>query len=173
MRVTDLIPWRAERRDRQASSDGGDPVSALQANVNRAFDDFLRMFPMPLPGGLGNWPTTLLEQGGAFQVDVQQTDKEVKITAELPGVEEGDIDVRVSDGMLTIAAEKKSGGETERDGFILRERSIGRVERTLPLPDGVDADAAQASFKNGVLTVTIPKTSQAQADTKRIPVQSS
>jgi HSP20 family protein len=87
-------------------------------------------------------------------------------------VEEGDIDVRVSDGMLTISAEKKAAREVDDNGYLLRERSFGRVERTLPLPEGLDPDAAQASFKDGVLIVTIPKSTEAQADSKRIPVQS-
>jgi HSP20 family protein len=140
----------------------------LQGNVNRAFDDFLRMFPIPLAG----LQTLPLDQGGAFQVDVVESDKDVKVTAELPGVEEGDIDVRVSDGMLTISAEKKVAREEKNDGYILRERSFGRVERTLSLPEDVDPDAAQASFRDGVLTVTFPKTGQADSESKRIPIQS-
>jgi HSP20 family protein len=140
----------------------------LQGNVNRAFDDFLRMFPIPL-AGLQALP---LDQGGAFQVDVVESDKDVKVTAELPGVEEGDIDVRVSDGMLTISAEKKAAREAKDDGYILRERSFGRVERTLSLPEDVDPDAAQASFKDGVLTVTFTKTGQEDSESKRIPIQS-
>jgi HSP20 family protein len=168
MRVTDLIPWTAERRNQPASRRGSDPVAMLQGNVNRAFDDFLRMFPIPVAGA----QMLPLDQGGAFQVDVTESDKEVKVTAELPGVEEGDIDVRVSDGMLTISAEKKAARDVVDDGYILRERGFGLMERALPLPEGVDSDAAQASFKSGVLTVTIPKTGQAQGGSKRIPVQS-
>jgi HSP20 family protein len=170
MRVTDLIPWTAERRNQPASRRGSDPVAMLQGNVNRAFDDFLRMFPIPVAGA----QMLPLDQGGAFQVDVTESDKEVKVTAELPGVEEGDIDVRVSDGMLTISAEKKAAREEKANGYLLRERSFGRVERTLPLPEDVDPDAAQASFKGGVLTVTFPKTGQAESESsRRIPVQSS
>jgi HSP20 family protein len=74
--------------------------------------------------------------------------------------------------MLTISAEKKAAHEVDENGYILRERSFGRIERTLPLPDGMNADAAQASFKSGVLTVTIPKTSQCEGGSKRIAVQS-
>jgi HSP20 family protein len=168
MRVTDLIPWTAERRNQPASRREGDPVAMLQGNVNRAFDDFLHMFPIPF-AGLQAVP---LDQGGAFQVDVVQGDKNVKVTAELPGVEEGDLDVRVSEGMLTIAAEKKAARAEKDDGYILRERSFGRVERTLPLPEDVDPDAAQASFKDGVLTVTFPKIDPAEGESKRIPIQS-
>lgn len=168
MRVTDLIPWRAERGHEVRRPADDDPVQALQKDINRAFDDFLRMFPVPFSG----WPATLMENADGVQVDLVETDKEVRVTAELPGMEEGDIDVRVSDGMLTISGEKKLDRETDEKGYTLRERRFGRVERVLPLPEGVDADAAQAAFKSGVLTVTIPKTSQAQGSAKRILVQS-
>jgi HSP20 family protein len=168
MRVTDLIPWSAERRDQPVSQRGEDPVAALQSNVNRAFNDFLRMFPIPL----STWQTPPLDTGGAFQVDVVDHDKDVQVTAELPGVEAGDIDVRVSDGMLTVSADKNAEREAKEDGYVLRERSFGHVERIIPLPEGVDPDAAQASFKRGVLTVTIPKTAQARSEAKRVPVQS-
>jgi HSP20 family protein len=160
-----------EHEVRRPSDD--DPVQALQKDINRAFDDFLRMFPVPFSGwpSLG-WPATLMENADGVQVDLVETDKEVRVTAELPGMEEGDIDVRVSDGMLTISGEKKLDRETDEKGYTLRERRFGRVERVLPLPEGVDADAAQAAFRSGVLTVTIPKTSQAQGSAKRILVQS-
>jgi HSP20 family protein len=138
----------------------------LQGSVNRAFDDFLHMFPITLAG----LQTLPLDQGGAFQVDVVDGDKKLKVTAELPGVEGGDLDVRVSEGMLTISAEKKAAREEKDLGYILRERSFGRVERTLPLPEDVDPDAARASFKDGVLTVTFPKTGQAESESKRIPI---
>ncbi len=166
MRVTDLIPWTAERRNQAASQRGGDPVAMLQGNVNRAFNDFLRMFPVPLPG----FQSLPLDPGGAFQVDMVESDKEVKVTADLPGVSGDDLGIRVSDGMLTISAEKKAAREEKGDGYILRERSFGRVERTLPLPEDVNPDAAQASFKDGVLTVIFPKTRQAEGEAKRIPI---
>ena len=73
--------------------------------------------------------------------------------------------------VLTISGEKKVDRETNEDGYILHERSFGRVERTVPLPEGIDAKAAEATFKSGVLTVTIPKTREAQSKAKRIPVQ--
>jgi HSP20 family protein len=168
MRVTDLIPWRAARGNQPASRDRQNPVALLQNDVNRAFDDFLRMLPMPLPG----WSTAIRDDDMDFQVDIVETDKEVKVSAEMPGIDEADIDVSVSDGMLTISADKKADRETKEGGHLLLERSFGHVERTLPLTDNIDANAAQASFKRGVLTVTIPKTSKARSDAKRIPVQS-
>jgi HSP20 family protein len=168
MRVTDLIPWKSTRGSEPAVRNERDPVAALQNDVNRAFADFLRMvYPVPM----ASWTTALADTGSGVQVDVAETDKELKVEAELPGIDEADIDVRVSGGMLIISGEKKADREVDENGYILHERSFGRIERALPLPDGIDADAAQASFKNGVLTVTIPKTAQAQSSAKRIPVK--
>jgi HSP20 family protein len=169
MRVSDLIPWKQERRPEPAVRDERDPVAALQSDVNRAFADFLRMVNLPLP--MASWPGMFTDSVAGMRVDVEETDKEVRVSAELPGIDEGDIDVRVSDGMLVISGEKRADREADETGYILRERSFGRVERALPVPDGIDADAAQATFKNGVLTVTIPKTAQAQNSAKRIPVK--
>ena len=106
------------------------------------------------------------------RVDVRETDKEVEVVAELPGMDEADVDVSVAAGMLTIRGEKKSEREERRrKGYILRERSFGRIERVVPLPEGLDLDSAKATFKNGVLTVRIAKTAEAQRAVKRIPVQ--
>jgi HSP20 family protein len=168
MRVTDLIPWKHARGSEPAASNERDPVAALHNDVNRAFADFVRMVGLPVAG----WPAALADNGSGVQVDVAETDKELKVSAELPGIDEADIDVRVSDGMLMISGEKKADRKVDDNGYILHERSFGRVERALPLPDGIDADAAQATFKNGVLTVAIPKTTQGQNGAKRIPVRS-
>lgn len=86
-------------------------------------------------------------------------------------MDEADVDVSVAEGMLTIRGEKKSEREREGDGYILRERSFGRIERMVPLPEGLDLDSAEATFKNGVLTVRIAKTAEAQRAAKRIQVQ--
>ena len=173
MGVNDLIPWRHASGSELSSRGAQDPVAALQNDVNRAFDDFLRLFSLPFSG----WPASLLSasaglQGSGIQLDFAETDKEVRITAELPGMNESDIDIRVSDNMLVISGEKKADRNVEAHGYILRERSFGRVERSLPLPDGIDVNAAQAVFKSGVITLTIPKTAEAQGGAKRIPVRS-
>jgi HSP20 family protein len=100
------------------------------------------------------WPT-FLDNDAETRVDVSENDKSVKVSAELPGMEEKDIDVRVSDGMLTISGEKKADRNVDENGHILRERSFSRVESSLP--DGIDPIAAQAAFKNGMLTINGPK----------------
>jgi len=167
MRVSDLIPWKQARGPEPAVRNERDPVAALQSDVNRAFADFLRLVNLPMAG----WPAAFAGSGVGVQVDVEETDKEVKVSAELPGIDEADIDVRVSDGMLVISGEKRADREVDGNGYLLQERSFGRVERAVPVPDGIDADAAEATFKNGVLTITMPKTAQAQSSAKRIPVK--
>jgi HSP20 family protein len=121
---------------------------------------------------LGDWGDGL-EGAVVPRVDVRKTDQEVEVIAELPGMGEGGVDVSVSRGMLTIRGEKRSEREEEEedDGYVVCECSHGRVERTIPLPDGLDVDAAEARFRNGVLTVRIPKTPETQRAAKRISVQ--
>jgi HSP20 family protein len=165
MKITDLIPWG--KRDVPARRDGTNAVHALQADLNRVFDDFWRAFDLPSPGTWG----TGFDAEAAPRIDVRETAKQVEVLAELPGMEEKDVDVRVAEGTLTITGEKKSERETEEKGYVLRERSFGRFERVVPLPDGLDVDAAKATFKNGVLTITIPKTAEAQTEVKHIQVQ--
>jgi HSP20 family protein len=142
-----------------------DPVRTMQQSIDRIFDDFWRRFDLPMLGDDGS------ARAVVPRVDVRETDQEVEVVAELPGMNEEDVDVSVAQGMLTIRGEKKSEREQEGDGYVLRERSFGRVERIVPLPEGLDVDAAKATFKNGVLTVTIPKTAETQRAAKRIAVQ--
>ena len=94
------------------------------------------------------------------------------MSIELPGMEMKDIDVTVSDDMLTIKGEKKVERKEDKKGYYLSERSYGAIYRTIPLPPGVDGEKAKASFKNGVLTIKLPQTPEAQAKVKRIEVQS-
>ena len=103
-------------------------------------------------------------------MDVSETDKAVEIKAELPGLEPDDVEVSIADGAVAIRGQKKAEREAKEKDYVLRERSFGVIERTVPLPDGLDTDAAEASFKNGVLTLTIPKTAESQAASRRIPV---
>ncbi|WP_370455213.1 Hsp20/alpha crystallin family protein [Pseudolabrys sp. FHR47] len=102
-------------------------------------------------------------------IDVVETDKEIEITAELPGLEEKDVQLNVADNLLTIRGEKKAEKEDKGKDYRIVERSYGAFERTLELPPGVDADAIKASIAKGVLTVTVPKPAPAQA--KKIEVK--
>lgn len=145
---------------------GSDPFLTLHREMNRLFDDVLRGGGAP-SGGQGQGGGTALL---APHMDVSETDKEVRIQAELPGVNEGDIDVSLDDDVLTIRAEKKRERRDERQGVHVSERAYGTFQRSLRLPFQVDPEQVQARFENGVLSVTLPKT-QPQERTRRIQVQ--
>jgi HSP20 family protein len=136
----------------------------LHREMNRLFDDVFRTFdiaPFGSFGGMGRmagWPS----------VEVSETDKDVRVSAELPGLEEKDVEVLMSDGVLTIRGEKKSEVEDREHAFS--ERYYGRFERRIPLAWDVENDKVNASFKNGVLTVTMSKAAQATSQVKRIAI---
>ena len=139
------------------------PFTSLQREVDRLFEDFSRGFPSlaPFAGGNGGMLTP--------SVDVSETDKEIEITAELPGLEEKDVQINVADNVLTIRGEKTAEKEEKEKNYRLVERSYGSFERRLELPSGVDADAIKASLAKGVLKVTVPKPAPAQ--TKKVEVK--
>jgi HSP20 family protein len=164
MAMRDLIPWN---RDRDVSVRRGEdhPFLTLHREMNRLFDDAFRGFDLtPFNSdrffdrmGGSNWPS----------VEVSETGKEIKVTAELPGLDEKDVHVELANGVLAIAGEKRT--ETEDKDRRFSERSYGRFERRIAVDD-VDEDKISAAFKNGVLTVTLPKVAQAQAKVKRIAI---
>jgi HSP20 family protein len=163
MAIRDLIPWsRQDSRPSVPSPEQADhPLLSLHRDVNRLFDDVLRSFGAPALGGIGRsfeWPT----------VELGETDKELRVTAELPGLEEKDVEIVVEDNVLTLRGEKRSESEDEECGYS--ERSYGRFERRIGLPRGVEQDRATATFRNGVLTVTVPKSAAANENVRRIPV---
>jgi len=157
--VQSLIPKR--------SNEGkGDFVSSLHREINRVFDDF---------ADGEHWPFSSQMAGNGKlspRVNVSETEKKVEVTAELPGVEEKDIDVNLTDDMLTIKAEKKSKTEKTEKDYYLAERSHGTFARTMRLPCAVSKKKVDARFKNGVLTVALPKSPKAKANKKKIKVKS-
>ena len=168
MSVRDLIPWnRGANQPRSLYRDGDtDPFLSLHRNVNRLFDEVFRDFDTPSLFGRtsprnSSWPS----------LEISETDKEIRLLAEVPGLEENDIEVLLEDGVLTLRGEKKS--ETEDKDRQFSERYYGRFERRLALGGEVDEDKVAATFKNGVLSVTLPKTEKAQANARRIAINSS
>jgi len=156
MNLRSLMPIGRERS--VARSDN--PFMSLQREIDRLFDDFTRGFPAIPTGGV----TELLPS-----MDVTETDKQIEITAELPGLEEKDVQVNVADNVLTIRGEKKAQKEEKDKTYRLIERSYGSFVRSLELPEGVNADAIKASIEKGVLKVTVPKPAPAQV--KKIDVK--
>jgi HSP20 family protein len=111
--------------------------------------------------------------GSVPVVDITQTDKGYEITAELPGMEDKDIEVKLANGVLTIRGEKRDEKEEKNKDYYLRERSFGSFERSFQVPENIDTDKISAGFKKGVLTIMLPKSAEAQRAEKKIEVKAS
>ena len=136
------------------------PFLALHREMSRLFEDFWRGFDIE--------PSLGLPEGTSFspRVDVEETDGEIRVTAELPGVDEKDLEVHVQDDVLTLKGEKHE----EREDRGWRERSYGSFYRTIQLPGEVDADKVTAGYKKGIVTIRLPKAATARERGRRIPV---
>jgi HSP20 family protein len=151
------------------------PFDRLRSEVERLFDDF----------GMGPWRSAF--RRGVFDiepfwrgetswskvpaVDIAETAQGYEITAELPGIDEKNVEVKYANGALTIKGEKKNEREEKKENYYVSERSYGSFQRSFRVPDGVDPDKVEASFKNGVLTVKLPKTPEAQKKEKSIEIK--
>jgi HSP20 family protein len=163
MAVRDLIPWGRSRSSAPSpmSRDEFSPFLTLHREMNRLFDDvFSRSESVPSWFGRTAWPS----------IEVTASDRDVRVSAELPGMDENDVEVLVDNDVLTIRGEKRS--ETEDNEHRMSERYYGRFERRIALPFEVEDGEAKATFKNGVLTVTLPKSAKAQEKAKRIAINS-
>lgn len=152
MNLRSLIPIG---RSRDVARREYSPFWSLQREIDRLFDDFTRGFPsfsMPATGGQELLPA----------MDVTETNNEIEVTAELPGLEEKDVQIDLADNVLTIRGEKKSERDEKTKDYRVVERSYGSFYRTLELPAGVDPDKIKASIDKGVLKVVIPKPAPAQ-----------
>lgn len=158
--LRNIAPWR--RRELRRT-----PNYALDQTINRMFDDFFADFDR-----FGVRP---FAEGTSFSpsIDLSETDSEVKVVAELPGLGENDVNVSLAHNVLTISGEKKDEHEEEKENFHLIERSYGTFKRSVALSEEIDPDGVEASFKNGVLTVVLPKTTKAQEEVKKIQVKAS
>jgi HSP20 family protein len=139
-----------------------DPFRALQKQIDQVFTDFSR----DLPGV--PWA-----RNGAFSlaVDVAETERAIEIIADLPGVDEKDINVSLSGDVFTIKAEKKSQKEEKGKDFHLSERSYGVFERSMVLPFRPESSKVDAKFEKGVLRVSINKPADVKALTQKIPIK--
>jgi HSP20 family protein len=108
--------------------------------------------------------------GAVPAVDIVEKDNAYEVTAELPGLDEKNIAVKYSDGMLTIRGEKEEAKEEKKKDYHLSERRYGSFQRSFSVPDGVDPDKIVANFSKGVLTVALPKSAEAQKKEKTIAV---
>jgi HSP20 family protein len=163
MNVRDLVPWtRSVERDRNlpAAQDAASPFFTLHREVNRLFDDVFRGFDSPTLWSGGAWP----------HIELEDAKTEYRVTAELPGLEDKDVEVLVHDDVLILRGEKHA--KTEDRSRAFSERIYGRFERRIALEGASEANV-RAEFHNGVLTITVPKSAQGQQRVKRIPINPS
>jgi HSP20 family protein len=164
-----------ERSERSSALQEWRPFETLRREMDRLFDDFGQGFwRSPVRRSLAEleplW-SRKLTWGVAPAVDIVEGDKAYEVTAELPGMDEKNIEVKVVNGGLRITGEKKEEKEEKKKDYYLSERRFGSFERYFRLPEGVDADKIEASFKKGVLSVTLPKKPEAQKPEKKIEVK--
>lgn len=145
-------------------SDSG-PVNWLRTEIDRLFDDFGRP-----NGGFFNLASKLPTPVPA--IEMIEEDKNYRLSAELPGMTDKDVEITVADGALTISGEKKEESERKGNGYLLSERRYGSFRRELALPSDADPASIKARFNNGVLNVTIAKDKNAQSRQHKIPIES-
>jgi HSP20 family protein len=145
----------------------GDPLFAFHRDMDNLFNEFRRSF-WPLES-YEPWSTTAMEFSP--KLDIDDDDKEMTVTAEIPGLDKKDLDLSITQDSLTIRGEKKREHEEKKEGRYLCERYYGTFSRSIPLPEGIDLDKVDASFKNGVLTVKLAKTAESVKARKQIAVK--
>ena len=162
MKIRNLLP--AVRSGKEQEIDH--PFYSLQREMNSLFDNFFRGFDISprgfYEGDLGEFSPS---------IDVKENEKEFIIKAEIPGVEEKDVEVTVSNDSVTIKGEKKEEKEDKDKNYYYMERSYGSFHRVIPLATEVESGKAQARIKNGVIDIKIPKSQTAQSKGVKIPIK--
>ncbi|MGN6683907.1 MAG: Hsp20/alpha crystallin family protein [Devosia sp.] len=166
------LPIKNEAKAASASSGAGwQPFEDLRREVNRLFEDFGR------GAWLGPLRSTSIEPlfrnigWNAPAVDVAEKDGAFEITADLPGFDAKDVEVTLRNGNIVLSGEKQQDKEEKAKDFYLKERHYGSFERSFSLPEGVDVGKVSATFRNGVLSVTLPKTAEAQKPAKKVEIK--
>lgn len=149
------------------------PADRFLQEMERMFDDFgSGMFPFRRPlFGLTGLPRRASRNALAPAVDFAETDKAYEVQAEMPGMDEKDIEVRLVNGGLSLKGERRDEKEEKKKDYYLHERRFGTLERYIQMPPGVDTDHIEATFKKGVLKIVLPKTAEAQNAEKKIHVK--
>jgi HSP20 family protein len=125
---------------------------SVHNEMNHLFDNFFTGWPEPKKG--------LLEGEWIPSIDVAETDDNITVTAEIPGIKQEEVDIAITDDVLTLKGEKKEEKEIKEKNYCRIERSYGSFQRSVRLPSGVKGDEAKAAYKDGILTITIPKTEE-------------
>ena len=174
MNIQKWNPWNWLRREEDdqprqlVTSDRGggafSPLMRLHGEIDRMFDSFFRDFGMQLPDAASGGTPALLKPS----VDIAENDRHYTITVEVPGVSEDDVQLSLTGRTLTISGEKRQEKTDEDRNWHRVERSYGAFRRVLSLPTDADQDDIQARFRNGVLTITIPRKAEARAQDERV-----
>ncbi|MBX7146071.1 MAG: Hsp20/alpha crystallin family protein [Alphaproteobacteria bacterium] len=145
---------------------GSNPIVSFQNEMNKLFSDFFSDISLP------SW---FNRNENSFSIipaiDVVENNKEFKITVELPGMDAKDVQVNCSEGYVTIKGEKKQENKEEHEGYFRQERSYGSFHRAVTLPDIANLDKAEANFKNGILTLSVPKKVGTQTKERKIEIK--
>jgi HSP20 family protein len=146
-----------------------DSVLQIHRDIDRLFDQFFRGFNLPMRGGFDAFSAL---EGNLLKprVDLSATDNEYLLTVEIPGVSEKDVSVDISNGAMTIKGEKKLEKEDKDKDYYRIERSYGSFQRVLSLPEDVDQDNIQATFKNGVLSIAMPRKALPKGEVKKVAI---
>lgn len=181
MDLKKMAPWNWFKKEEEQNTaivpvqrSGGvlqySPVTHFHREIDRVFDDFFRSFGFPsIDFGRGSAPIAQRDWLKPT-LDVAASEKEYTITVELPGVDERDVQLELSDDTLVIKGEKKSGKEEKDKNYYRMERSYGSFQRVLSLPEDAEQQGIGASHKEGILTITIPRKAKAAAKSQRIPI---
>ena len=172
--VAQKTPVKSEEKGIQRAPAEWSPFANLRREFDRMLEDFPWGWRRPLARSAFDvepfW-RGFAGVGAVPAVDIAEKDKEYEITAELPGMDESNIDVKFADGLLTIKGEKKEEKEEKNKDYYLSERRYGSFQRSFPVPESVDANKIEAKFVNGVLTVKLPKSPEAQKNEKKIAIK--
>lgn len=166
MTVYNLAPWRRKSGLTAEDSDLRS-LRGIQREIDSVFDNFLRGFSFA-PAVKEFTSSDFL----APNLDIAETDREYQVSLELPGVDENDVDISLSGNILTIKGEKKAEEKKDGKNYHRVERSYGSFQRSLTLPDEVNADKITATFQQGVLHLTVPKLEQKKTEVKKINIKS-
>ena len=164
-----LTPWTGRRLPARREEEH--PAQSLHREMNRLFEDFFRS---PAFEHFGEFPAFPAEQSWGDvtpRIDMSETEKELLVKVELPGMTEKDVTISINKDLLTISGEKKQEKEQTEKGWYRMERQYGSFSRSIPLPYEIESDKAEAVYKNGVLSIKLPKSAMQQRSTKNITVK--
>jgi HSP20 family protein len=165
MNIGNLMPWREKSQMPAVREDFFDPFVTFRREVQRMMDDFVDGFDNDGLATMNSW------RGSSPAVDIAETDKEMVITAEMPGLDEKDFQISVSGDLLTIKGEKKIEHEEKNGNGYPRERRYGAFSRSLRLPFDIKDEKIDATYQKGVLTIHVPKPADAQKAVRQIEVK--